>query len=161
MRRLIPIILPLLIFLGGCNKWAYKVPTEAMEPAIKKGDTIWVDHRYYAGHPIERFDIVLFSASEHGDPHQGNKSKMVKRVIGLGGEEIQQTNGKILVNGTELKQTFDAEVADEDFGPIAIPRGEYFLMGDNRKNSYDSRFWKPPTIKASSIMGKVIEIKHN
>lgn len=160
MRRRVLIAL-LLLFLSGCNKWAYKVPTEAMEPTIKKGDTIWVDHQYYENHQIERFDIVLFVAPEHGDPHQGKETKIVKRVIGLGGDQIQLVAGKLLMNGVELRQPFSFSPSDDDFGPISVPQGEYFLMGDNRSNSFDSRFWSPPTIKAASIKGKVIEIKHN
>jgi len=158
-HRVVSVLL-LSWFLSGCSKWAYKVPTDAMEPTIKKGDSIWVDQQYYSSHPIERFDIVMFMASEHGDPHQGKDAKIVKRVIGLGGEQIQIVSGKVLVNGAALKQSFSFSPSQDDFGPVTVPQGEYFLLGDNRDNSYDSRFWTPPTIGAKSIKGKVTGILH-
>ena len=151
----------LLLVLTGCSNWAYKVPTVAMEPTIKSGTTIWVDHSFYSDHPIERLDMVLYKAAANGDPHQGTDTMIVKRVIGLGGETVELVNGKVLINGLELKETFDSIPAEDSFGPVAIPAGEYFLLGDNRANSYDSRYWNPPTIKAGSIKGKVTEIKNN
>jgi|SRR5882672_724212 len=150
-----------LVLCTACTKWAYKVPTNAMEPTIKQGDTIWVDHKYYSNHPIERFDIVLFKASNHGDPQEGQEVGIVKRVIGLGGETISIQGGRILIDGRELKQEFEWVPLRENFGPITVPTDEYFLLGDNRGNSFDSRNWKVPTLKQVRIVGKVIEIKHN
>ncbi len=155
------LVTALLVVLTACSHWAYKVPTAAMEPTIKPGDTIWVDHSFYSSHPIKRLDIVLYEAAANGDPHQGNGTKIVKRVIALGGETVQLVQGKVLINGQELKETFDSIPSAESFGPITVPTGEDFLLGDNRDNSYDSRYWYPPTIKASAIKGKVTEIKHN
>jgi len=98
-----------------------------MEPTIKPGDTIWVDHSFYSSHPIKRLDIVLYEAAANGDPHQGNGTKIVKRVIALGGETVQLIQGKVLINGQELKETFDSIPSAESFGPITVPTGEYFL----------------------------------
>ena len=132
-----------------------------MEPTIKSGTTVWVDRSFYSNRPIERLDMVLYEAGENGDPHRGTGTKIVKRVIGLGGETVEIVNGKVLINGFELKQTFDSIPDEDNFGRVTVPAGEYFLLGDNRGNSYDSRHWNPPTIKASSIKGKVTEIKNN
>jgi signal peptidase I len=159
MRTRILLALPLLLLIG-CSR-AYKVPTEGMSPTIKKGDTIWVDHRFYHSHPIERFDMVIFLASAHGDPHEGKDTKVVKRVIGLGGEKVEVKAGRVFINGAALQEPFDVIPPSEDFGPVTVPSGEYFLMGDNRVNSFDGRFWQPATIPQSSITGKVTEVKHN
>jgi len=154
-------LLTLLLFLTGCSKWAYKVPTAAMEPTIKQGDTVWVDHSFYSSHPIGRAEIVLYEAGEGGDPHQGKGTRFVKRVIAMGGETVELVHGKVLINGQQFKETFDSIPTQESFAPVTVPSGEYFLLGDNRDNSFDSRYWNPPTIKASSIKGKVTDIKHN
>jgi len=147
MKRAIWIV-AISILLVGCSRWAYKVPTVAMEPTIKPGDTVWVDHGYYTSHPVERFDMVLYK-------------KIVKRVIGLGGEKVEIREGRVFINDQELRQTFEWIPLKESFGPITIPREEYFLLGDNRANSFDSRYWNPPTLKSPGITGKVVEIKHN
>lgn len=151
----------LLLILTGCSNWAYKVPTVAMEPTIKRGDTVWVDHSFYSSHPIERLDLVMYEAAENGDPHNGKETKILKRVIGVGGQTVELVQGRVFVNGQELVETFESVPTEESFGPVTVPSGEYFLLGDNRANSYDSRYWSPPTIKASRITGKVTDIKHN
>jgi signal peptidase I len=102
--------------------------------------------------------MVLYVAAENGDPHQGKNTRIVMRVIGLGGEIVELVQGKVFINGHELQQAFNSIPADDSFGPVTVPDGEYFLLGDNRANSYDSRYWNPPTIKASSIKGKVTEV---
>ncbi len=151
----------LLLSSGACNRWAYKVPNAAMEPTIKQGDTIWVDHSYYKAHSVERFDIITFKSSKEGDPNAGNDTRMVKRVIGLSGETVEIRNGKIFVSDQELKLPFDSTPPRDNFRRITISEGEFFVLGDNRAESFDSRFWSRPTLKQASIDGKVVEIKHN
>jgi signal peptidase I len=132
-----------------------------MEPTIKPGDTVWVDHKFYSSHPIARAEIVMYEAGERGDPHRGQGTRFVKRVIALGGETVELIHGKVLINGQPLSETFETIPNQDNFGPVTVPPGEYFLLGDNRDNSFDSRYWKPPTIEATKIKGKVTEIKHN
>jgi signal peptidase I len=148
----------LLVLFAGCNRWAYKIPTDSMAPTIKIGDSVWVDHSYYDSNRIQRFDIVMFEAA---DPRDGKQTKFISRIVGLGGEQIELKAGKLLVNGRVMPEVFDVRPAIEDSGPFAVPANEYFLMGDNRDNSYDSRFREPATISRTKILGKVTEIKHN
>jgi signal peptidase I len=121
-----------------------------MEPTIKLGAFVQIDETYYSKNSIQRFDIVVVT-----DPDD-KRSKYIKRIIGLGGERFEIKNGKIVVNGEPLKEPFVSIPPEEDFEPISVPSGEYFLLGDNRANSYDSRYWKKKTVNKDGIYAKVI-----
>ena len=123
-----------------------------MEPTIKAGSHVLVNTAYYKKNPVQRFDLVVVK-----DRDEGTK-KYIKRVVGLGSETIQIQAGKILVNGKELKEPFTSIPPTKEFGPLAIPTGQYFLLGDNRPNSLDSRNWKPPTVGQDAIVGKVVVV---
>ena len=88
--------------------------------------------------------------------------KYVSRVIGLPNEKLEIRDNKIFINDKLLDETFEKMVDDNNnekwFPAIVIPENEYFLLGDNRPQSFDSRYWKPATIKKEDILGKVIEI---
>lgn len=133
-----------------------------MEPTIRIGDLLQVDSSYYGDHPVKRFDIILTRSPGMKGMVEVNPlpadTKYVMRVIGLGGEQIRIRAGKILINGRVLKEPFRSIPPEEDFGPLHIPPGEYFLLSDNRPESLDSRFWSPATVKKSYIYGKVIRI---
>jgi signal peptidase I len=133
-----------------------------MEPTIRLGDLLQVDSSYYGDHPVKRFDIILTRSPGMKGVIEENPppavTKYVMRVIGLGGEQIRIRSGKILINGRVLKEPFRSIPPEEDFGPVSIPPGEYFLLSDNRPESLDSRFWSPATVKKSYIYGKVIKI---
>jgi signal peptidase I len=81
-------------------------------------------------------------------------------VIALGGETVEIRKGRLYVNHRELSQPFSFMPHDteEDYGPLTVPEGEYFILGDNRPNSADSRYWKKPTLNKSYIEAKVVEI---
>lgn len=143
----------------------FRVPTEAMLPSIKVGDYAAVDRGYYESRPVERFDMIVFSLPpENVPPNSGTRAgeTYVKRVVGLGGETVEIKDGKVYVNGRELEETFQTVPLDPrmKFGPVRVPEGEYFLLGDNRQNSWDSRHWPKPTIAKKNILGKVVEIFH-
>jgi signal peptidase I len=158
MKRFTPLLFVAL--LAACSQWTYRVPTAAMEPTIKAGDSIVTEQHYYSNHAVERFDIVIFNAPPSA-LLEGEKNQIyVKRVIGLGGEQIEIRQGAVFINGKRLREPFVTRPSDDDFGPVTIPEGEYFLLGDNHANSSDSRYWKPATIKQSDLLGKVTEIIH-
>lgn len=157
MKRFAPLLL--LICLIGCSQWVYKVPTGAMEPTIMPGNSVVTDLIIYSKQPIERFDIVILKAPPSKD-YGYKEMKVVMRVIGLGGEVVEIRKGKVFINGRELIEPFTFIPSSDDFGPITVPDGEYFMLGDNRPNSYDSRYWNPTTIEKKDIEGKVTEILH-
>ncbi len=143
----------------NCVVRAYKVPTPAMSPAINPGDGLIADEiSHKLSGNFERFDIVVFNSPPV--PWDNNqRTKFVFRIIGLGGEKVGIKRGKVFINDSLLEEPFERIVNEEDnFLPIFVPENEYFMLGDNRPNSWDSRFWKPTTIKRNDIYGKIVQI---
>jgi signal peptidase I len=122
---------------------SFKVPSAAMEPTILAGDFIMVDKSPFGVGDLRRFDVVVFDYPENP------KKSFVKRIVGLPGETIEIRAGKVWVNGAPVDEPhahFDPENAAlrpprAELPPRAIPEGHYFVLGDNRNRSYDSRFW--------------------
>jgi signal peptidase I len=135
----------------------FYVPSTSMNPTIKAGDRILVDKLAFHLHPVERGDIIVFRTppTEHcGGPPVPD---LVKRVIGLPGETISGRDGHVYIDGTQLAEPWLPKVSTTytaTFGPDKIPAGDYFMMGDHRTTSCDSRYWGP--IKRSAIIGGVI-----
>jgi len=174
--RAVKLCLALLLVApaGGCG-WArrvylatthniVKVPTGNMVPTINPGSRAAVDPRAYSERGPARFDIVMFEKSPENVYQdmqlEPGYTLYLKRVIGLGGETLAVRGGRVYINGAPLEEPFETVPLDplEEFGPITIPAGEYFLMGDNRPNSEDGRFWNKPTVRRSQIKGRVVEI---
>jgi len=139
------------------------IPTEAMLPTIKAGDYAAVDMGYYEQHPVERFDMVVFTLPPENVPDIAGVDKdttYLKRIVGLGGETLEIKDGRVYVDGRALEEPFETMPLEplHKFGPLRIPEGEYFLLGDNRPNSEDSRYWPKHTLAKKNLLGKVIEI---
>lgn len=127
------------------------VPTGSMENTIMPGDRIIALRlTYYVSSP-ERGDIVVFR-------YPDDESVLyVKRVIGLPGETVEVKDGEVYINNsdTPLDDSFVKEQPVGDFGPYEVPGGCYFMMGDNRNNSQDSRYWVNKYVEEDKILGKV------
>jgi signal peptidase I len=123
-----------------------------MEPTLKPGDRVLVNKLSYDLHSIHRGDIVVFKRppSEAGNPAIKD---LIKRVVGLPGETIEQIDGRVYINGHPLKESYlpDGTVTT-NLPRRVVPPGTYFVMGDNRSNSSDSRFIGP--IPGSLIVGR-------
>ena len=133
-----------------------------MSPTIKDGDELHLDTGFYGSNTVvKRFDIVSFRLSEEQKRDRGLSGKLfyTKRVIGLPNERFQIKGGQILINDSVLEEPFEREMRDvSDFGPIIIPENEYFVLGDNRPNSADSRLLKPSTVRREDLLGKIVEV---
>ena len=140
-----------------------RIPTENMLPTIKVGDHAAVDMGYYDKHPVERFDMVVFTLPPENVsdiPGVNKDTVYLKRVVGLGGETLEIKDGRVYVDGRALEEPFATVPLEpiNKFGPLRVPEGEYFLLGDNRPNSADSRYWPRPTLPKRNLLGKVVEI---
>ena len=128
-----------------------KIPSASMEPTIMTGDRLIGNRLAYINDDPQRGDIVIFLYPDN------EKEYFIKRVIGLPGETVNVRDGKVYINDS-------AEPLDEsaylhttplgDFGPYKVPEGAYFMMGDNRNNSMDSRFWNKKYVYKDKILGK-------
>jgi signal peptidase I len=140
------------VFTQGVAQ-ATVVPTESMVPSILVGDHFFLDkvafpanypqslQKYLPVRTIERGDIVALWSPENPDV------RLVKRVIGLPGETLEIRHRAVSIDGRKLNEPYviylDPQEIDrrDNFGPVTIPAEQFFLMGDNRDNSNDSRFW--------------------
>lgn len=131
-----------------------EVEGASMENTLHNGDNLIVDKLSYRFHDPERFDIIVF-------PFQfQDNTYYIKRIIGLPGETVQiMDDGSIYINGEKLEENYGMEVIKpETIGraaePIELGDDEYFVMGDNRNNSSDSRTDMVGNIKRENIIGK-------
>lgn len=129
---------------------AATVPTGSMETTVMTGSKILINRLAYIKETPDRGDIVSFILPDDG------KSLYLKRVMGLPGETIEGKNGIIYIDGKPLDKDFTDEVLENDFGPFIVPEGCYFMMGDNRNNSWDSRYWQNKFVEADDIIGQAI-----
>lgn len=121
----------------------YFIPSESMLPTLEVDDHVVVTKFSYANEPPARTDIVVFHYPPNDDVTVP-KVEYVKRVIGLPGEILEIKDNIMHINGVPLAEPYIAANTNmADFGPFEVPEGTYFVMGDNRNNSNDSRYWGP------------------
>ncbi len=128
------------------------VPTGSMENTIMTNDRILALRTSYWFSSPERGEIVVF---RYPDDPSGD-TLFVKRVIGVGGDTVEVRNGEVLVNGEVLDEPYIREQTEGNFGPYTVPEGHYFMMGDNRNQSLDSRYWTNMYVPEDEILGKVV-----
>lgn len=149
---------------------AYKIPSASMEDTLLIGDHIFVNKVAYGlrlpfmektlfNYDLpEREDIVVFTLPE--DP----SIDIIKRVVGLPGDEVEVRGTKLYVNGALYDDSRYAVWRDggiKDFGPMKVPEGRVYLMGDNRDHSRDSRFWNDHFLELDRVVGRAFLIWWN
>ena len=137
----------IITFVGQRNK----VDGHSMEPALSDGDNLIVDKISYRFRDPERYDVIVF-------PYQhAENTYYIKRIIGLPGETVQVKDGAVYINGELLDENYGAEpmnnagIAAE---PITLGEDEYFVLGDNRNHSSDSREPSVGVLTRSQLIGR-------
>jgi signal peptidase I len=148
----------------------FYIPSGSMEQTLLVGDHLFgpaatpLERNLLPLRPVERGDIVVFRSPENP------RLDVVKRCIGLPGDEIRVVDKNLFLNGKqvaddgyaihrdpEIRPVWDPMLGRRDnFGPFTVPAGHYFCMGDNRDNSHDSRFWGP--LPAHLVKGRALFI---
>jgi signal peptidase I len=125
------------------------VPSESMLSTIKPKTRILANRLHYYAKKPQRGDIVVFKYPDN------EQTLFVKRVIGLPGETVEVKNGIVYIDGEKLSEPYIKQPSSNNFGPYKVPEGRYFMMGDNRNSSWDSRYWTNKYVEKSKILGKV------
>jgi signal peptidase I len=156
----------LLLTLRIFVEQTFYIPSGSMEPTLKVGDRIAVSKISYDFQNVETGDIVVFSRPPAEDCGGPSANDLVKRVIGLPGQTVSLQHAHVYIDGRQLKEPWlpTSEQGTTYPGPVGtpynlakpyvVPKNDYYVMGDNRLGSCDSRYWGP--IRQSSIVGKVV-----
>jgi signal peptidase I len=144
------IVVAVLVLVG---RWLvvepFRVGSGSMAPTLKAGNHVLVDKLIFRlGGDPERRQLVVFSNPQTGET-------MLKRVVGVGGDSVGLRNGVLFVNGRRLDEPFydPVRLAPVWYGPVRVPAGHIFVMGDNRANSVDSRDFGP--VPRDRVIGRV------
>ena len=162
--KLIVIVVAITLVINNVVLINAKIPSPSMENTLMVKDRLFGFRLAYGinmnlfGYEIsekfkdpDRFDIVIFKSPD-------DESRLfIKRVIGLPGETVEIKDGKVYINdsSTPLDDSFIPEKMTGNYGPYKVPENCYFMLGDNRNDSKDSRFWTNTYVKRDKIIGKV------
>lgn len=176
LRRELPAVLCLALLLAVVTKTflvqTFYIPTPSMEPTLLVNDRVLVIKLFYTVKSMEQGDVIVFDSpllAKHGPEPLARKvfrnlkeilglqppnRHLIKRVIAVGGDRVGVQEGHVLVNGSVLSEPYLMRNSSmEDNGPFYIPAGHFWVMGDNRDNSRDSRWFGP--ISAETVIGRV------
>ena len=147
----------------------YRIPSSSMEPTLHCGrpqpgcqarfsDRVLANRFIFHFRSPHRGEIVVFKTPPEAAVKCGAGGTFVKRIIGLPGDRLSERDGRIYINGKKLDEPY-VKPQNRDsgtYGPLRIPQGRYFLMGDNRAQSCDSREWGP--VSRASLIGRLVLI---
>jgi signal peptidase I len=145
---LVMVALVLALTLKTYVAEAYEIKGRSMEPTLHNGERVVVLKAFYE---ICREDIIVFASTE--DPSKD----LIKRVVGLPGETLRVAGGEVFIDGRRLDESYARHDRMERFDRTIeerIPPGHYFVLGDNRPDSHDSRYFE--SIPSKNVRGKVV-----
>jgi signal peptidase I len=117
------------------------IPSGSMLPTLDINDRLMVEKISYLFTAPQRGDIIVFNPTEELSKQKFNDA-FIKRIVGVPGDQLEVKDGKVYVNNQPLTENYiSREPIRGQFGPVIVPANQYFVMGDNRNSSYDSRFW--------------------
>ncbi|MCX7952426.1 MAG: signal peptidase I [Deltaproteobacteria bacterium] len=165
------LIIVAVIIARGMVFEPYRIPSGSMYPTLQEGDIVvgsklsygfripFTFNMLFQYRPVKRGDVVIFTRPDDPlSPLNENWTNFVKRVIALPGEEVEVRNTKVFINNVELKEPYAKYFKGGlyDFPKTRVPEGKIFLLGDNRDDSTDSRFWPYTFLDISRVRGKVV-----
>ena len=164
--KMIVFVVVAVFLIDGIVLINARIPSASMEKTIMTGDRIFglrlsygLNVEFFGKRLLttklrdpERFDIVIFHYPDD------EKQLFIKRIIGLPGETVEIVDGKVYIDGSEepLDDSFVNGEPLGSFGPYEVPEDSYFMLGDNRNNSKDSRFWENTFVRFDQIVGKAL-----
>jgi signal peptidase I len=165
LAETIIVVLVALLLAGLVRTFVFRtfwIPTGSMVPTLGVYDRILVQKAFFSWHDLHEGDIVVFSHPSRDHCPGPPDGDLVKRVIALPGQAIYSSAGRIYVNGRRLAERYlprpdplGPPIPDASRRhPYRVPPGEFYVLGDNRSDSCDSRYWGP--IKGTSIVGQVV-----
>lgn len=129
-----------------------RIPTGSMENTIMCGNRLFGNRLAYKFEKPSRGDIIIFKFPD--DPT--GKTNYIKRVIGLPGETVNIVDGIVYIDGKKLEEDYLKETPFDSYGPYEVPDKSYFVLGDNRNNSNDARFWENTYVPEDKIVAKAV-----
>ncbi|HEY9833817.1 MAG TPA: signal peptidase I [Stenomitos sp.] len=139
------------LFLRRFVAEARYIPAGSMLPTLQINDRLIIDKWSYRFQSPQRGDIVVFSPTDRLK-QENVKEALIKRVIGLPGEKVEVKEGKVYINDRPLDENYITDPPKYQFGPVRVAPNSYFVLGDNRNNSYDSHYWG--FVPRENIIGK-------
>jgi len=163
------VIIACVLFFRGTFIEPFKIPSGSMIPTLEISDYIvvnklsfglrlqFITNSLYLWDAPRRGDVVVFTRAD--DPNQDN---FIKRVVGVPGETVEVRGPKLYINGKPLYEPYarwvDGGRSEGNFGPKVVPEGTVFLLGDNRDQSKDARYWEETFLKVERIKGRAFLI---
>lgn len=124
------------------------ITSDSMDPELEVGNKVVINRLSYVKKNPSRGDIIAF---------EKDGQKLIKRIIGIEGDKIESVDGSVLINGYVLEEGYIEENIETNFlNSFEVPEGCYFVMGDNRENSYDARYWDETYVSGDDIIGRVV-----